>query len=156
MSKVDTIQVPDFEGEGPGYEEDFCAWLDEQGARLRMVRMPGIDTENLAEEIEGLARRDRNKLASRTIVILLHLLKWKYQPSHRSASWELTLLEQRRRMEVILDDSPSLRPTVAGVVQQNYPRAVREAVLETGLPREAFPAECEWGADEIISSEFLP
>lgn len=156
MTNVDSIHIPIFPTESPNYEGDFHAWSTEQGARLRLLRVPGIDSANLAEEIEALARRDRNKLDSRTIVILLHLLKWTYQPSRRTASWELTLLEQRRRLDVIVRNSPSLGPLLPSVIQAQYGRAVREAALETGLASQTFPDECEWNWEDVISSDFLP
>ncbi len=39
---------------------------------------PGLDSKNLAEEIEGSARSDRRELANRSRVLLTHLLKWQY------------------------------------------------------------------------------
>ena len=47
----------------------------EQSSRLRLLRSPGIDTENLAEEIESVGRSDKRELASRSEVLLMHLLK---------------------------------------------------------------------------------
>ena len=79
MGKVDSIQIPLFEGEGPGYEVDFCAWSDEQSRRLRLLHIPGLDIENIAEEIESLSRRDKREIASRLRVLIVHLLKWRYQ-----------------------------------------------------------------------------
>ena len=59
MSKVDSILVPIFEADGPGYDSDFCAWSEEQSRRLRALRIPGLDIENIAEEIESLSRSGR-------------------------------------------------------------------------------------------------
>ena len=156
MGKVDSIQVPIFEAPSPEYEADFHGWLMEQSARLRLLRVPGIDSENLAEEIEASARRDRNAVASRVIVIVAHLLKWKYQPSHRGVSWRLTLLEQRRSLGVILEDSPSLGRTYPNVIEAKYPAVIKQTVLETDLPAATFPATCEWTPEQILSEDFIP
>ena len=48
--------------------------------------MPGVDWANLIEEIEEMSRRERKSLKSNLVVILLHLLKWQYQPEARSGS----------------------------------------------------------------------
>ena len=156
MGHTDTIQVPIFTTESPDYETDFYAWLMEQSGRLRMLRVPGIDSENLAEEIESLARGDKRELRSRLEVLLMHLLKWEYQPDLRGASWRSTIGEQRHAIELVLDDSPSLRQAVADTIVKSYPAAVRRAGLETCLPTEAFPATCEWTAVDILDDDFLP
>ena len=72
MGKVDTIQVPIFTSASPEYEADFHAWLLEQANRLRMLRMPGLDTQNLAEEIESLGRNDKREVVSRFAVLVMH------------------------------------------------------------------------------------
>ena len=51
MGKTDSIQIPTFTGEPQDYEVDFFAWSMEQSTRLRLLRIPGLDTENMAEEI---------------------------------------------------------------------------------------------------------
>ena len=156
MSKVDTIQVPDFEGEGPGYEEDFAAWSFEQAQRLRMLRIPGVDVENIAEEIESLGRSDKRALRSHTRVLLMHLLKYRYQDGFAGPSWRNTIRVQREAIEELLDESPSLRPTMGGVVAAIYQSAVRAAAEETGLAGNAFPSECEWTRTQVFDPDFLP
>ena len=156
MSKVDSIQIPVFGTDGPGYEADFNAWLDEQSRRLRLLRIPGVDTDNLAEEIESLGRRDRNEIASRIEVLLSHLLKWKYQPSHRGTSWKLTIREQRKEIATTLADSPSLRRMVPGAVASSYRGAVEVACEETGIANAVFPLTCEWDPELVLQPGFLP
>ncbi len=39
------------------YERDFHAWLLEQAGHARAGRAEALDLENIAEELEGLARR---------------------------------------------------------------------------------------------------
>jgi hypothetical protein len=156
MGKTDSIQVPIFTGEPQEYEADFHAWSMEQSSRLRLLRIPGLDTENLAEEIESLARSDRRELGSRFAVLLVHLLKWKHQSSMRSNSWENTIYEQRQQIEVLLKDSPSLRRIVQEFLSDAYPRAIKNTVRETKLPAATFPAVCEWSPEQVLSEDFLP
>ena len=156
MSKVDSILVPIFETDGPDYEVDFCAWSEEQSRRLRALRIPGLDIENLAEEIESLSRSDKHQLASRMKVLLMHLLKQQqHQPEKATGSWRSTIRKQRRRIDVLLSESPSLRPSVSGVIETEYPYAVADAVDETGLPERTFAASCPWTPDEVLSLDFL-
>ena len=156
MSTVDNIQVPLFETASPGYEVDFCAWSNEQARRLRAMRIPGLDIENVAEEIESLGRSDKRELRSRMIVLLAHLLKWSAQPELSGRSWRATIGVQRRQIAILLDDSPSLRPLLKQVMVDEYGRAVATAVRETGLFAESFPAGCVWTADEVLGDDFFP
>ncbi len=156
MGHTDTIQIPTFTTASPEYEADFHAWLMEQANRLRMLRVPGIDGENLAEEVEALARKDKREIRSRLEILLMHLLKWRYQPALRGASWRTTIHEQRHAIELVLEDSPSLRPTLPAAIAKAYPAAVRMAVLETNFAKSVFPATCEWTTADILSEDFLP
>ena len=156
MSKVDSVQVPVFEADSPGYEEDFAAWSFEQARRLRMMRIPGLDIENVAEEIESLGRSDKRALRSHTRVLLMHLLKWRYQNAMSGPSWQTTIRVQREQVEELLDESPSLRPTMGSVVEGVYTGALKDAADETRLPHSAFPATCEWTSSQVFDPAFLP
>ncbi len=156
MSKVDSILVPIFATDGPGYEVDFCAWSEEQGRRLRTLRIPGLDFENLAEEIESLSRSDKRRIKSRLAVLLLHLLKWRYHPARSGQSWLQTIREQRREIESLLEESPSVRPLIAGFVTAQYRRAVADAPGETGLAPGLFPPVCEWTPEQVLSEAYFP
>jgi Domain of unknown function DUF29 len=71
-------------------------------------------------------------------ILLAHLLKWQAQPKRRSRRWAATIAEQRDQIDALLDENPSLRSYLDGVARRAYPRAVRLAAIETGLPRHAF------------------
>ena len=55
------------------YERDFYSWALEQASHLRAGRLAELDLENLAEEMEGLARADARELKSRYATLLAHL-----------------------------------------------------------------------------------
>ena len=156
MSKVDSILVPIFETDGPDYEVDFCAWSEEQSRRLRSLRIPGLDIENLAEEIESLSRSDKRQIRSRLAVLLLHLLKWRYQPDRSGQSWLQTIREQRREIESLLEESPSLRPLIGGYVAAQYRHALTDVQNETGSSQRSFPPACEWTQEQVLSEAYLP
>jgi hypothetical protein len=96
-------------GNAVSYEEDFVAWLDDPARRAREGRADGLDLENIAEELEGMARSDRRGLHNRLIVLLIHLLKYSARPKRRSSDWLATIGEQRSRIATVIDDSPSLK-----------------------------------------------
>ena len=61
-----------------------------------------------------MGRAEKRELVSRLSVLLLHLLKWRYQPEKRSPSWEASIRVQRNRLADDLDDNPSLKPSCPG------------------------------------------
>ena len=63
----------------------------------------------LAEEIEAMGRSERQAVKSNLRIILMHLLKYHYQPQRRSKSWLTTLVEHRQRVQDAFENSPSLR-----------------------------------------------
>ena len=138
------------------YDQDFVRWTEDQAAALRAGRLGELDLENLAEEIESLGGRDRRELKSRLAVLLLHLLKWRHQAERRTGSWESTIRTQRSEIEELLSDNPSLRGGLGAVVARAYPIARRNAAAETGLPLDAFPETCPFGADRLLEDEWLP
>ena len=94
---------------GTRYEQDVVAWANEQAALLRAGKLTAIDVQHIAEEIEDVGKSEQRELASRMSVLLAHLLKWQFQPSRRSKSWEFTIRTQRKEVAYVLDEAPSLR-----------------------------------------------
>ena len=138
------------------YDEDFYAWTAEQARLLRAGHLSALDAANLAEEIESMGRSDRRELHSRLVVLAMHLLKWRFQPSARSRSWSATIDEQRLQVAQVFTESPSLRPLAAGMLAQAYAIARARAIAETGLAEDAFPPNCPFPLDDILSRGFLP
>jgi hypothetical protein len=138
------------------YEEDFYAWTAEQARLLRSGELSSIDVANIAEEIESLGRSDKRAIESRLTVLLMHLLKWQIQSKMRSQSWSGTILEQRRRIEKLLRESPSLHASVNEALAEAYSDAREAASNETGLPETDFPTECPFTAEQVLSRSFLP
>ena len=138
------------------YDDDFFAWTQEQARLLRDGELADIDVENLAEEIESMGRSNRRELRSRLAVLIMHLLKWRYQPVFRSTSWSGTIREQRTQIRELVDESPSLSSMLSGELSVIYKAAVVKAVIETGLEDSSFPADCPFTPEQILSEDFLP
>ena len=64
---------------------------NEQASFIRAGRFDLLDIEHLAEEIEDVGKSEQRELENRMAVLLAHLLKWQFQPTHRGASWQKRL-----------------------------------------------------------------
>ncbi len=112
------------------YQEDFVRWTEEQAAALRDAAGLGtnlkLDWENLAEEIDSLGRSQSRELGSRIAIIIEHLIKLEISPAaDPRPGWIDTIGRERRDIEDLLNDSPSLRARVASMIARETPRTVR-------------------------------
>ena len=124
------------------YEADFYQWSLEQARLLRSGDWKAVDVEHLAEEIEDMGKGVRREWESRLKVLIVHLLKWVFQPELRGMSCQLTIQEQRDQLHELLADNPSLKNQITASLERTYPRAVKRTALETSLIEETFPTEC--------------
>jgi Domain of unknown function DUF29 len=92
------------------YERDYYAWTDSQVHALRERKVSGLDWENLAEEVEDLGKGEQHRLESHLEPLLIHLLKWEYQPQRRSRSWSNSIEEHRFRVHRVLRKNPASNP----------------------------------------------
>jgi len=144
-------------GELPLYDTDFYAWTQEQAAAIRARHLYALDSEHLAEELEGMARSDRRALGNHLKNLLLHLLKWAYQPAKRSPSWQDSLEEARESIEDLLEESrTSMEAESRRQFDKQYARARRKASRETDLPLATFPEACPWTVEQVLDDAFWP
>jgi hypothetical protein len=136
------------------YETDFLRWIETTVTQLQQREFAKVDWENLIEEMESMGRSERRRILSNTVILFLHLLKWQYQPSHRSSSWKSSIVEHRQRIRDDLEDSPSLRPHLEKNLDRCYRDAIDRACIETGLPQNSFPETCPYTILEILDTNF--
>ncbi len=135
---------------------DFDRWVDQTVHLLREQRWQEVDVVTLIEEIEALGKRERRGIASQLIRLLLHLLKWQYQPQRRSDSWLDSITDARTQIDLALQDSPSLKAYPAAVLAESYQRARRQAAQQTGLDPDRFPEVCPYDAAQVLQEDWLP
>jgi hypothetical protein len=138
------------------YETDFNLWLEETANLLKEGKWECIDRENLIEEIESMGRSDKNALKSNLEKLLLHLLKWKYQPAKRCNSWQYSITEHCLRLLDAFEDSPSLKVYLDEVFGKCYQNSRLLAARETGLSKKTFPEICPFAKADILNPEYLP
>lgn len=138
------------------YELDFAAWAEQNAELLRAGRFSEVDLQNVAEEIEDLARKQRRALASRLARLIQHLLKWHFQLEKRSTSWQRTILQQRLSIARLLRESPSLKPGFAEVAAEVYSEAARLAAFEMQCELNALPSSSPYTMEQLLDLDYLP
>jgi hypothetical protein len=138
------------------YDHDFYAWANEQAVLLRSGKLSDADVIHIAEEIESMGRSEKRELVSRLTILLLHLLKWQFQPIHRGASWEASIANARDQIADHLGDNPSLKAKLPEAIASAYRYARRDASAETGMRATAFPAACPYSLSDMLDEAFWP
>lgn len=138
------------------YDQDFYAWTQQQAKFLKEKAFDKLDISHLFEEVESMGKHEKRELSSRLTILLMHLLKWQFQPARQCKSWRLTIKEQRIEVEDILQENPSLKNLVDEYLSHSYKKAILKAAGETNLDEEIFPDKCEWTIEQVMDEEFFP
>ena len=138
------------------YERDFNLWIESTVKLLNEGRLTELDVPNLIEEVETMGRSEKFALSSDLVIVLLHLLKWKYQPNKRTRSWEKSIAEHRRRIIARIEGSPSLRGYYQQTFNKCYANARKQASIETKLSPNNFPEISPFSCEQVLDEDFLP
>jgi hypothetical protein len=139
------------------YDTDLNLWLETVISQLRSGNLQNVDLENLIEELEGLAGRDRRELKNRLTVLVEHILKRCYvNMPNEFRGWEKTIRQQRSELKELLIQSPSLKRYFA----QRFDDAFNDALIEVRDEYESkgyqFPNTWQFShdIDSILNKEF--
>ncbi|KJU87745.1 protein containing DUF29 [Candidatus Magnetobacterium bavaricum] len=138
------------------YEVDFYQWAFHNADLLRQGRLTEIDIENIVEELESMGRSDKREIANRLELLIMHLLKWQYQPQRRSESWTTTIGNQRVAIAHLLEDSPSLKYNMKTVIDKEFITSKRRFEKETGMSARALPKTCLYTFEQLMDHDFWP
>ena len=138
------------------YTQDFYLWIDQAMSLLREGNLKELDLENLLEEIEDMGSSQKSALESNLEVILMHLLKYKYQQNKRSSSWRYTIIEHRRRLYKAFKKSPSLKKYFLEEFADAYAGARKLAAVETEISIDTFPLESPFTPEQVLNEDYLP
>jgi hypothetical protein len=138
------------------YEQDYYLWLETTAKLLREGQLSALDAANLLEEIEDMGRSEKRAVYSNLKILLMHLLKYKYQQDKRSSSWRASIVEHRQRLKKAFQESPSLQPYYTEIFNECYQDARELAAAETELAIDGFPVETPFNSEEILKSDYFP
>lgn len=137
------------------YDEDLTLWAKNTAQLLREKQWDVIDWEHLIEEVEDLGKSERSAIASQMERVMVHLLKWQYQPQRRSDSWLDSINDGRSQIRRKIEDSPSLKGFPEQILEKEYVRARRETARQTQLDLNRFPESCPFSVGQLIG-DWLP
>ncbi|MEI6445030.1 MAG: DUF29 domain-containing protein [Nostocales cyanobacterium ELA583] len=138
------------------YDEDFNLWVESTIELLQQKRFDELDIKNLISEVETMGNNDKKSVKSNLRILLMHLLKWQYQPDKRTNSWRTTIKEHRNRLEDDFANSPSLNNYFLEIFDECYQKARDLASSKTGLSLTVFPVQCPFDIHLVIKSDFFP
>ncbi|QQE67133.1 hypothetical protein GFS31_38450 [Leptolyngbya sp. BL0902] len=141
------------------YEVDFYEWLQHTVEAIKHRNFDQVDWDNLIEEVESMGRSEKRELKSRLLVILEHLLKlifWDSEKPQNARGWRNTVIEQRNQVDLILEDSPSLKPWLAEIFVDSYAKARQHILQKSGLPGEMFPIQPPFPLENVLNTDWLP
>jgi hypothetical protein len=125
-------------------------------AKIATPRFSELDIDNLIDEVESMGKSEKRELESRLTILLLHLLKWKYQEVRRGRSRQLSIDEQRIQFCKTLNENPGLKPALDEIIKDAYKLAVIKAARETKISKAVFPECCPWTLAQFIDDGFYP
>ena len=149
------------------YEEDVVAWAEQQARVLREAansnsNLP-LDWENLAEEIEDLAKIYRSSLRSHLRRIIQHLVKLEHSPAiDPRAGWRRTIRHARVEIADLLDESPSLKREIEPLIRKIMRSGIGLAIADLEQFDEINPtasrliARRRYTPQEVIGDWFPP
>lgn len=138
------------------YEQDYCLWLEVTIQQLQTGELNQLDIIALIEELQGMSNSEKTALESNLRILLMHLLKYRYQPHKRSNSWLFTMREHRKRLLKAFQKSPSLKRYYETVFPECYQDGRELASDETGLSLQVFPDESPFTLEDTLNPEYLP
>ena len=153
-----TTQLPITESQQTSdlYEEDYHLWLMNTIHQLQHGKLAEVDMINLIEELEAMGRSQKSAIESNLRILLMHLLKYKYQSDKRTNSWLFTIREHRKRLRNDFKNSPSLKRYFLEVFPECYQDARELAAVETGLSINTFPIESPFSQEDTLNPDYLP
>ena len=137
------------------HEQDFYLWTKQTAELLEAGLWQEVDLTNLIAEIKNMGSNDKHALKSNLRILLIHLLKWQFQPDQRSGSWKGSIRNGRNRIQRLFKNQPSLKTYVDEVLSEAYDEAMIQSEEEMGqqiLLKDA----CIYSSKEILDFDFLP
>ena len=68
------------------YKQDFYGRVNEQAQLIKSGALAQLDVDNLLEKVESMGGSKLEQLETRLELLVMHLLKWRFQSDRQSRS----------------------------------------------------------------------
>jgi hypothetical protein len=137
------------------YDRDDNLWLEETVKLLKENRLNELDLENLIEELESLAKRDKLAMASLLEQVIRHLLLieyWHEEKDKNYAHWQSEIVSFRtqinRKRTKNLDNY--LKENIFSIYKSARKYVVAKSQLDT------FPQESPYTLEQLLDEDWFP
>ncbi len=137
------------------YEIDDNLWLEETVKLLKEKKFNELDLENLIEELESLARRDKLAMASLLQQIIRHLLLlqyWNAEYERNYSHWRAEIVSFRTQI------NDRMTTNFYNYLEENlsctYSKARKYVVEKSRL--NTFPQQCPYTLEQLLDEDCFP
>ncbi len=138
------------------YEIDDNLWLEETVKLLKQKRLNELDLDNLIEELESLARRDKLAMASLLQQVIIHLLLlnyWESEYERNARHWQDEIDSFRYQLNDRL--TTNLTQYLEENLGQTYQRALKRVNKKTGNNLN-LPQKCPYTLEQLLDEDWFP
>jgi hypothetical protein len=133
-------------------DTDRYEWMRETAQHLRNDELADLDPVAMADWFDEVSNSDRREVISRLRCIIEHRLKLDHvtgpEFERNRRGWDVTLSEQTGQLEIIFEESPSLRRHLTPELLTKLYASVRRSVGKAyGINP---PAECPYGYPQLL------
>jgi hypothetical protein len=144
----------------PLYERDYYLWAQGQARALREHRLDQIDWENLAEEVDDLARRNADALEEQCETLIEHLFKIAVATEsvrkNNLRLWRASVRNARHKIGFLLRRNPSLRALSDEPFADAWPVSGNKSLAKLDLDDGAIPEAPSFTFDQALDDKFEP
>ena len=141
------------------YDTDYQQWIDRTVAQLKSGHFRDLDLENLIAEVESLGKSQKHAISSYLLRLCEHLLNLKYWESERKScfrGWILEIGNFRSEIELIIQDSPSLKPFLSEKFSVSYQKARKVILKAMKISSSFIPEAPDFTLEQALDEDWLP
>ncbi len=87
-------------------------------------------------------------------ILIGHILKWEYQPEKLTRSWQVKIQLQRREVQDMLEENPSLTSYLDIALAKAFRLGLDLVLIETPIEKNALLSDCPYKLDQILNPNF--
>ncbi|BBD66844.1 hypothetical protein NIES4072_58790 [Nostoc commune NIES-4072] len=137
------------------YESNYLQWLEETIKCLKNRQLADVDYENLIEELEDLAKKEKRRVRSLLEQIIRHLLLsqyWDLEKPRNANYWAAEIISFRNQLNE--DLSANLRNHLEENFNIIYSNALDYVKAKTNLTN--LPELCPYTLEQILDKNWFP